>query len=89
MTFAQRSTGESHQKTSEYLKEDVRPMFLHWANVRRGPKGAGFQPTSAGTYCCSSGCVSSSAAAGAAGGTPSRRRQSWAYTFFGSISTAV
>jgi len=36
MTFAQRSKGESRQKTSEYLKEDVRSMLLCWANVRRG-----------------------------------------------------
>jgi hypothetical protein len=35
MTFAQRGKGESRQKTSEYLKEDVRPMLLCWANVRR------------------------------------------------------
>ena len=34
MTFAQRSNGESRQKTSEYLEEDVRPMLLCWANVR-------------------------------------------------------
>ena len=34
MTFAQRSKGESRRKTSEYLKEDVRPMSLCWANVR-------------------------------------------------------
>jgi len=34
MTFAQRSKGESRQKTSEYLKEDVRPTLLCWANVR-------------------------------------------------------
>jgi hypothetical protein len=37
MTFAQRSKGESRQKTSEYLKEDVRPMLLCWANVRNKP----------------------------------------------------
>jgi hypothetical protein len=36
MTFAQRSKGESRQKTSEYLEEDVRPMLLCWANVRSG-----------------------------------------------------
>jgi hypothetical protein len=34
MAFAQRSKGESHQKTTEYLKEDVRPVLLCWANVR-------------------------------------------------------
>jgi hypothetical protein len=34
MAFAQRSKGESSQKTSEYLKEDVRPVLLCWANVR-------------------------------------------------------
>jgi hypothetical protein len=33
MTFAQRSKGESHQKTSEYLKEDIRPVLLCWANT--------------------------------------------------------
>ena len=38
MAFAQRSKGESHQKTSEYLKEDVRPMLLCWANVRSRPR---------------------------------------------------
>jgi hypothetical protein len=25
----------SHQRTSKCLKEDVRPVLLHWANVRR------------------------------------------------------
>ncbi len=35
MTLAQRSKGESHQKTSEWLKEDVRPVLLYWANVHR------------------------------------------------------
>jgi hypothetical protein len=35
MTFAQRGKGESHQRTSKCLKEDVRPMLLHWANVPR------------------------------------------------------
>ncbi len=34
MTFAQRSRGESRHGTSECLKEGVRPMVLHWANVR-------------------------------------------------------
>lgn len=35
MSFAQRSKDETHQKTSKCLEEDVRPMLLHWANVRR------------------------------------------------------
>jgi hypothetical protein len=34
MTFAERSKGESHQRTSECLKEDARPMLPHWASVR-------------------------------------------------------
>ena len=33
MTFAQRSKGESHQKTRKYLAKDVRPMLLRWANL--------------------------------------------------------
>jgi hypothetical protein len=40
MTFAQRSKGESHQKTSEWLREDVCPMLLHRVNVRGECDGA-------------------------------------------------
>jgi len=42
MIFAQSSESESHQKTSECLKEDVRPMFLRWANVRRRDQSPDF-----------------------------------------------
>jgi len=48
MTLAQRSKGESRQKTSEYLKEDVCPMLLHWANVRRSSEPSVSPPPEAG-----------------------------------------